>query len=258
MLNDEAYLRFGRQLLLPEWGEAGQQRLADKRVLVIGLGGLGCPALQYLAGAGIGAGERGALVLMDGDRISLSNLPRQTLYRADQIGQSKAQAAKAWAKQHNPGIRVEALAQMASAEGLPKRLAGIDLVLDCTDNLASRHAINRACVRAGVPLISGAAIGWQGQLMVIEPGAVDAPCFACFSDPADSADAASCREAGVVGPVVGAVGTLQALMALRLLLGLPPEHKLHRFDGLTVHWQAFKLAKADDCPLCGSAAEERV
>ncbi|SHG91407.1 HesA/MoeB/ThiF family protein [Ferrimonas marina] len=263
MLKDKDYLRFGRQLLLPQWGEAGQQALASKRVLIIGLGGLGCPALQYLAGAGVGAGagavsagrrdsQGGLLRLVDGDAVSLSNLPRQTLFTPSHVGQNKAKAAKAWLTQHNPDIAVEGIEQMASADNLPTLLEGIDLVLDCTDNLTVRHAINRACVRNNIPLVSGAAIGWQGQLMVIAPSQPTSACFACLSDPdSDDSQAASCQEAGVVGPVVGAVGTLQALQGLKLLLGLECDHQLHRFDGLTMQWQAFALEPVAACTVCG-------
>ncbi|MBY5991745.1 HesA/MoeB/ThiF family protein [Ferrimonas balearica] len=252
MLSDADYLRFGRQLLLPEWGEAGQAALANKRVLILGLGGLGCPAIQYLAGAGVGR-----LRLVDGDTVSLSNLPRQTLYSPAQVGQGKAQAAKAWVTAHNGRLDVEAIDRMATPAQLPALLKGVDLVLDCTDNLTTRHAINAACYRAGIPLVSGAAVGWQGQLMVIEPGAPDAACFACLSDPADEAQAASCREAGVVGPVVGSVGTLQALLGLKLMLGVAVDNQLHRFDGRQFQWQRFALPKAQDCPVCGGLKEAR-
>ncbi len=253
MLNDADCLRYGRQLLLPEWGERGQQSLAQKRVVIIGLGGLGCPALQYLAGAGVGN-----LRLVDGDRVSLSNLPRQTLYLPNQIGQSKAILAAHWVQRHNPGIRVEAVAAMATADALPGQLQGADLVLDCTDNLAARHAINAACVTRDIALVSGAAIGWQGQLLVVPPGiSRDSGCFACLSEPASLADGepgvGSCREVGVVGPVVAAVGALQALLALRLLLGLGTEACLHRFDGRQCHWQRYRLPRSPECAVCAAS-----
>ncbi|MBY6106204.1 HesA/MoeB/ThiF family protein [Ferrimonas balearica] len=249
MLSDNDYLRFGRQLLMPQWGEPGQGQLARQRVLLIGLGGLGCPALQYLAGAGVGQ-----LRLVDADNVSLSNLPRQTLYRPDQVGELKVTAAAQWVAAHNPGLSVEAIAGMATAERLPALLEQVDVVLDCTDQLASRHAINAACVSRGVPLVSGAAIGWQGQLMVIDP--VNTPasaCFACLSDPNETATPDSCQQAGVAGPVVGAVGTLQALLALRLLLGQSVQPGLHRFDGLQFQWQRFELSPVAECPVCGDS-----
>ncbi|MBY6185643.1 HesA/MoeB/ThiF family protein [Marinobacter hydrocarbonoclasticus] len=248
MLSDQDFLRYGRQLLLPQWGEAGQNTLTRKRVVIIGLGGLGCPALQYLAGAGIGT-----LRLVDADTVSLSNLPRQTLYGQQAVGRAKVEVAAEWLNRHNPAISVEVETRMATASTLPRLLAGADLVLDCTDNLTTRHAINAACVKAGKPLVSGAAIGWQGQLLVIQPGVADSPCFACLSDPNEESHSASCAEAGVAGPVVGAVGTLQALLAIQLLLGLDTPAGLHRFDGLQFQWQRFALAKSPDCPVCANA-----
>ncbi|MBY5920281.1 HesA/MoeB/ThiF family protein [Ferrimonas balearica] len=248
MLLDQDFLRYGRQLLLPQWGESGQNLLAQKRVVIIGLGGLGCPVLQYLAGAGIG-GFR----LVDADAVSLSNLPRQTLYTPADVGRSKAEAAAEWVGRHNPAIKVEVETRMATASTLPRLLTGADLVLDCTDNLTTRHAINAACVKAGKPLVSGAAIGWQGQLLVVQPQSADSACFACLSDPDEHTQSASCAEAGIVGPVVGTVGTLQALLAIQLLLGLDSPAGLHRFDGLHFQWQRFALAKSPECPVCANA-----
>ncbi|WP_169628058.1 HesA/MoeB/ThiF family protein [Ferrimonas senticii] len=241
-LTDQQYLRFGRQLLLPEWGEAGQLRLANQQVAIVGVGGLGCPALQYLAGAGVGR-----ITLIDGDTVSLSNLPRQILYRPEQVGQAKVLAAKAWVNGHNSDIQVTAVAEQLSQDNIELLLAGVDVVLDCSDNFACRYLLNRFCKGRKLPLISAAAVGWSGQLL---PILADGPCFACI-DGERGSEAQSCREAGVVGPVLGTVASMQVLMALRLLLGLEVPTLLHRFDGRSLRWHGFGLAPAAACPVCG-------
>ncbi|WP_298442115.1 HesA/MoeB/ThiF family protein [uncultured Ferrimonas sp.] len=250
-LSDEQYLRYGRQLLLPEWGEAGQLRLANKTVLVVGLGGLGCPAVQYLAGAGIGC-----LLLADGDKVSLSNLPRQTLYQPQQVTEPKALMAQQWVAQHNPNVRTVALERFINGAILRQLLAGqhghIDLVLDCTDNFTARHQLSHGCRAAKVPLISAAAVGWQGQLL---PILADGPCFHCLSG-GDEVQAQSCREVGVAGPVLGTVASMQVLLALRLLLQLEVPPLLHRFDGRTLRWQGLRLSADPRCPSCGSAEQQ--
>ncbi|WP_028110102.1 HesA/MoeB/ThiF family protein [Ferrimonas futtsuensis] len=244
MLRDREFLRYGRQMLMPGWGESGQSQLGQKSVAIIGLGGLGVPALANLAGSGIGR-----LLLVDGDDLSLSNLHRQWIYRAADVGQPKVQLARRWALDLNPGIRVEALAQMADERLLDTLLAEVDLVLDCTDNLASRHLINAACVGHRTALISGAAIGWQGQLQSVLP---DGPCFACFCPQEQPVAPQGCREAGVAPPVVSAIGSLQAALALKWLLGEELDgNKVHRFDGHTFEWSRFTLAPNPDCSQCG-------
>ncbi|BDY04819.1 HesA/MoeB/ThiF family protein [Ferrimonas sp. YFM] len=248
MLSDNQFLRYGRQMLMPGWGEGGQRQLAQKSVAIIGLGGLGVPALANLAGSGIGR-----LLLVDGDSLSLSNLHRQWIYRASDVGQPKVQLARRWALSLNPDIRVEAFAQMADELVLETLLPEVDLVLDCTDNLASRHLINAACVRRRKALISAAAIGWQGQLQAILP---QGPCFACFCPTDQGATPQGCSEAGVAAPVVSAIGSLQSALALKHLLGETLEtDQLYRFDGQSFHWSQFTLAPNPDCSLCGGHHE---
>ncbi|SDJ65864.1 [sulfur carrier protein ThiS] adenylyltransferase [Ferrimonas sediminum] len=244
MLSDDEYLRFGRQLLLADWGERGQQALAEKCVAIIGVGGLGVPALVNLAGAGVGR-----LRLIDADTVSLSNLPRQWLYQPQQQGLAKVRAAKAWAEVHNPALRVEAVVAMADDASLPSLLEGVDLVLDCTDNLDARHCINRHCVALGLPLVTAAAVGWQGQLQLVDG---QGACFACFSPPSETLTPKSCREAGVAGPVLTAVAGMQALIAIRCLLGLTvPVDQVQRFDAHTLSWRSFGLTRQPQCSVCG-------
>ncbi|MFM4805307.1 HesA/MoeB/ThiF family protein [Aeromonas bivalvium] len=248
-LNDEEYLRYGRQLMLAEVGEAGQARLKGKSVLIVGLGGLGSPLALYLAGAGVGT-----LWLADGDTVDSSNLPRQILFDGEGLRRSKAELARERLSQHNPHVELIAINQRLDAASLPEFVAQVDLVVDCCDNLASRHAINAACVAQGKPWISAAAVGWQGQLMV--RNAPEHPCYACLY-PADTEVKESCQSSGVTGPLVGVMGSLQALEALKLLLGLPSPvaGTLRRFDALTHQWQTHTLAPDPDCAVCGQHKE---
>ncbi|MFG0834066.1 HesA/MoeB/ThiF family protein [Aeromonas bivalvium] len=248
-LNDEEYLRYGRQLMLAEVGEAGQARLKGKSVLIVGLGGLGSPLALYLAGAGVGT-----LWLADGDTVDSSNLPRQILFDGEGLRRSKAELARERLSQHNPHVELIAINQRLDAASLPEFVAQVDLVVDCCDNLASRQAINAACVAQGKPWISAAAVGWQGQLMV--RSAPDHPCYACLY-PADTEVKESCQSSGVTGPLVGVMGSLQALEALKLLLGLPSPvaGTLRRFDALAHQWQTLTLAPDPDCAVCGQHKE---
>ena len=248
-LSDKEYLRYGRQLMLAEVGEAGQARLKDKSVLIVGLGGLGSPLALYLAGAGVGT-----LWLADGDTVDSSNLPRQILFDGEGLRRSKAELARERLSQHNPHVELIAINQRLDAASLPEFVAQVDLVVDCCDSLASRQAINAACVAQGKSWISAAAVGWQGQLMV--RSAPDHPCYACLY-PADTEVKESCQSSGVTGPLVGVMGSLQALEALKLLLGLPSPvaGTLRRFDALTHQWQTHTLAPDPDCAVCGQHKE---
>ena len=245
-LSDEEYLRYGRQLMLTEIGEEGQARLKGASVLVVGLGGLGSPLALYLAGAGVGT-----LWLADGDILDSSNLPRQILFDGEGLRRSKAELARERLAAHNPLVEVIAINQRLDAQSLPAFVAEVDLVIDCCDNLATRHGINAACVAQGNPWISAAAVGWQGQLMV--RSAPEHACYACLY-PADTEIKESCQSSGVTGPLVGVMGSLQALEALRLLLGQPSPvaGTLRRFDALRHEWQCLQLPADPGCPVCGS------
>lgn len=203
--------RYARQMQLPEVGEAGQAALAASHALIIGIGGLGCPAAQYLAGAGVGQ-----ITLIDRDTVEASNLHRQGLYAEADIGLNKVDAAAARLHASNGDIRIDALHSRLTDAVLERQCDAADVVLDCTDNFPSRFAINAACVAARKPLISGAAIGLGGQVGVFRNDQADAACYRClFDEQGDETE--RCEDAGVLGPVVGLVGTLQALEALRLL-----------------------------------------
>ncbi|QNF17086.1 HesA/MoeB/ThiF family protein [Aeromonas jandaei] len=244
-LSDKEYLRYGRQLMLAEVREAGQARLKDKSVLIVGLGGLGSPLALYLAGAGVGT-----LWLADGDTVDSSNLPRQILFDSEAVNHSKAELARERLAAHNPLVELIAINQRLDAASLPEFVAEVDLVIDCCDNLATRQAINAACVAQGKPWISAAAVGWQGQLMART--STDHACYACLY-PLDTQIAERCETSGVTGPLVGVMGSLQALEALKLLLGMPSPvaGTLRRFDALTHQWQTLTLAPDPDCPVCG-------
>ncbi len=233
--------RYARQIVLPEVGVAGQTALRDSRVLIVGLGGLGCPAARYLAGAGIGT-----LLLADRDRIEHSNLPRQTLYTEADVGRLKVDAAIERLSAVDHHVRLQGLHTTAATLAA---IGGLDAVLDCTDNFEARFALNAACVAARVPLVTAAAIRWQGQVAAFDLRR-GGPCYAClYSDSGEAAEA--CEDAGIIGPVVGVVGAMQALLTLQLLLGQPEvTGYLHRWDARRGDWRKLKLVRDPDCPHC--------
>lgn len=233
--------RHARQVVLPEVGVAGQTALRDSRVLVVGLGGLGCPAARYLAGAGIGT-----LLLADRDRVEASNLPRQTLYTEADIGRLKVDAAIDHLRAVDARLELQAL---HTPEATLAALPGVDVVLDCTDNFPTRFALNAACVKARVPLVSGAAIRWEGQVAAFDLRR-GGPCYAClYPDTGEAAEA--CEDAGILGPVTGVVGAMQALLALQLLLGQPGvAGQLQLWDARGQHWRKLSLARDPHCPHC--------
>lgn len=243
-LSDSEFLRYGRQLLLEEIGEAGQARLKQARVLLVGLGGLGSPASLYLAAAGVGQ-----LWLADGDRLEVSNLQRQVLYRSDQLGQEKQRLAVKQLTALNPHVRCHPLERLDEAT-LATLLPDLDLVLDCSDNMQTRQAVNRACVRQEVPLISAAASGWQGQLLVMEPQRRQG-CYHCLFPTLDE-PAQNCRSVGILGPVVGMLGILQALEAVKLLCDVPGRQtgRLWRWDARTLGWKSLPLSRDPACSVC--------
>jgi len=237
--------RYSRQVILREVGVNGQHLLRDSTALVVGIGGLGAPASLYLAGAGIGR-----LILSDRDHVERSNLQRQIIYRSADLGRSKLDAATDNLRALNPDCEVEARPGPLDDAALLAAVNAADVVLDCTDNFPSRFAINRACVAARKPLVSGAAIRFEGQIAVFRPGG---PCYAClFGEGGDAAE--TCEEAGILGPVVGVIGAMQALLALQLLLGIGEDAaRLHLWDALTLSWRRLKMARDPRCRVCGNA-----
>ncbi|ECG1711542.1 TPA: ThiF family adenylyltransferase [Salmonella enterica] len=251
-MNDRDFMRYSRQILLGDIAIEGQQKLFDSHVLIVGLGGLGSPAALYLAGAGIGT-----LTLADDDDVHLSNLQRQILFTTDDIAHPKAQAAKLRLAQLNPGSELIVLQQRLTGDVLKNAVAHADVVLDCTDNMATRQEINAACVALNTPLISASAVGFGGQLMVLTPP-WEQGCYRCLW-PDDVEPERNCRTAGIVGPVVGVMGTLQALEAIKLLSGMEtPSGELRLFDGKTSQWRSLALRRASGCQVCGGQHADSV
>ncbi|MEZ5523739.1 MAG: HesA/MoeB/ThiF family protein [Pseudomonadales bacterium] len=246
ILSDEELLRYSRQLLLEPFGFEAQTRFKEAHILVIGVGGLGCPAALYLAAAGIGK-----LTLADHDQLDLTNLQRQILYRTNQVGETKTLAAANNLTALNPHVDIKSLSQKLTAENLGQLIDDADLVLDCTDNLDTRYAVNAACVSQKTPLITAAAIGLEGHFTFFNPGLEDAPCYQCMVPDTGQRPDANCATNGVLGPVLGMMGSLQALTALKHLAGLDGQaHTLIRFDALNLGFQQFKLVRDPQCPIC--------
>lgn len=245
VMKDRDFMRYSRQILLEDIAIEGQQKLLASRVLIVGLGGLGTPAALYLAGAGVGT-----LVLADDDEVHLSNLQRQILFTTEDINQPKAHVTRQRLNQLNPDIELVALQTRLSGEDLQREVALADVVLDCTDNMATRQAINAACVAQNTPLITASAVGFGGQIMVLTPPWAQG-CYRCLW-PDEAEPERNCRTAGILGPVVGVMGTLQALEAIKLLSGMETERNtLRLFDARSSGWRHLALNRASHCPVCG-------
>lgn len=248
-MTDEQLLRYSRHILLPEIGVEGQERLVAARVLVIGAGGLGSPAALYLASAGVGT-----LVLADGDRVDLTNLQRQILHRTDAIGWPKAESGERTLGQINPECRVIAVTDRLEDGQLAAEVARANVVLDCSDNFATRHAVNRACVAHRVPLVSGAAIRFDGQVAVFDPRRPGAPCYHCLFPEAQDVEEMRCAVMGVFAPLTGIVGAMQAAEALKLLIGCGTTlaGRLLLLDGLAMEWRSIAVPRDPSCPVCSA------
>jgi molybdopterin/thiamine biosynthesis adenylyltransferase len=247
MLTDAQLLRYNRQIMLPALDVAGQERLLRARVLVVGLGGLGCPAALYLAAAGVGT-----LVLADGDVVELSNLQRQIAHGESDIGSSKVSSAAASIAAINSDTLVHTLDERLDYDSLVALLPDVDLVVDASDSFATRFAVNRACVEAAVPLVSGAAIRSEGQVAVFDP-ASGTPCYRCLYTEDSGDEELSCAESGVLAPMVGVIGTLQALEAVKVLakFGEPLFGAMLVVDGWSLQVRRVRLKVNPDCPVCG-------
>ena len=239
-MDPSARSRYVRQIRLPEVGETGQDRLQAARVLIIGAGGLGSPAAMYLAAGGVGH-----LVITDFDRVDESNLQRQIVHRHADLGDAKAASAKRTLLDLNPRVRVDAIDYQIDGPELLEQARLADVLVDCTDNFPSRFELNRASLATDTPLVSGAAIRWQGQVAPFDPRRPDAPCFQCLY-PDESV------QEGIIAPLVGVIGAMQALEPLRILLGQEGglAGRLLLFDGLGMEWQSVELPRAAACPAC--------
>ncbi|WP_120077187.1 HesA/MoeB/ThiF family protein [Aurantiacibacter odishensis] len=253
-LSEERLDRFARHIVLPEIGGAGQAALSRAHVVLVGLGGIGAPALQYLAGAGIGQ-----LTLIDDDKVSASNLQRQTIYTTRDIGHGKAVSARRWLANFDEKLTVSIHDRRITPDNVGALVEGADLVLDGTDNFATRLAVSDACVAAGVPLLSAAVGRFQGQVGAFAGHRADQPCYRCFvGDAFDAEDCDTCAEDGVLGAMVGWVGTFAAMQAIRLLvsgsggMGDPQYGKLHLMDGLKPGMRTLAIAKDPACNACSA------
>jgi molybdopterin/thiamine biosynthesis adenylyltransferase len=249
-MNDNQLLRYSRHILLDEIGIEGQQRLLDAHALVIGAGGLGSPAALYLAASGVGR-----ITLVDDDTVDLTNLQRQVMHTTARVGRPKVESGKQALHEINPEVEVIALRERAGPARLAELARGASVVLDCSDNFATRHAVNRACVAAGVPLVAGAVIRFDGQLSVFDARALDAPCYACLFPEDGGFEDAACSSMGVFAPLVGVIGAMQAAEALKLLSGAgqPLAGRLLLLDGRAMEWTSIAVARNRDCPVCRRA-----
>ena len=248
-MDDRQLLRYSRHLLLDDIGIEGQQRLLDSNALIVGAGGLGSPVALYLASAGVGQ-----ITLVDDDTVDLTNLQRQIMHTEARVGQPKVASAEAAIGALNPGVRVRTVAQRADEAQLTELAAAADIVLDCTDNFATRQALNRSCVATGRPLVSGAAIGFDGQISVYDPRRAASPCYACVFPPTQAVEEARCATMGVFAPLVGIIGTLQASEALKLLCGIgePLVGRLLMLDARRTEWTELRVPRQADCPVCSA------
>ncbi len=246
-MNDEQLLRYARHLMLDEIGIEGQQRLLDAHALVIGAGGLGSPVALYLGTAGVGR-----ITVVDHDTVDLTNLQRQIAHNQSRLGLPKADSVRASVAAINPDVQLRALVRRADEALLAELVPQASVVLDCCDNFATRHAVNAACVRHRVPLVSGAAIGWDAQISVYDTRQPEAPCYACLFPPDAAHEDVACSTMGVFAPLVGIVGSVQAAEALKLLAGTGRTlaGRLLMLDARAMQWDSVSLARQPDCAVC--------
>ena len=246
-MNDGQLLRYSRHILLDEIGIEGQQRILDGSALIVGAGGLGSPAALYLASAGLGR-----IVLADGDTVDLTNLQRQILHTQERLDQPKALSGRVALAQINPEVRVEAITSRLAGDALTALVADTDVVLDCCDNFATRHAVNRACVRHHTPLVSGAAIRFAGQLAVFDSRRDHTPCYNCLFPEGDDVEEVRCAVMGVFAPLTGIIGAMQAAEALKLIIGVGEVAvgRLWLLDGLSMEWRSVRFGRDPECPVC--------
>lgn len=245
-LGDPQLLRYNRQIVLPEIGIEGQQRLLESHVLLIGLGGLGSPLAMYLATCGVGR-----LTLADPDRVELANLQRQILYGTSSVGRAKTEEARRVVEELNPEIRIDTVAEYLKGSLLQEQVQTADLVVDATDNFETRLAINQACVESATPLVSGAVIRMEGQVAVFRNQEEGDACYQClFGD--EPVTEEGCSETGVLGPVAGAVASVQAVEAVKCLLsiGKPLYNRLLLYDAREAQWRVVELIADEECPIC--------
>lgn len=247
-MNDQQLLRYSRHILLDQIGIEGQQKINQAHALIIGAGGLGSPAAFYLASAGVGT-----ITLVDHDEVDLTNLQRQILHSTHSVGQPKVSSGQRTLQGLNPEIQVVALQERVQGERLAELVRAASVVLDCCDNFATRHAVNQACVAAGVPLVSGAAISFDGQISVFDTRDPVSPCYACLFPPDQQFEEVLCSTMGVFAPLVGIIGTTQAAEALKLIMhvGQALTGRLLLLDAQNMEWTQIRVARNHGCTVCG-------
>ena len=248
-MRDDQLLRYSRHILLNEWGVDGQERVSQSHALVVGAGGLGSPAALYLASAGVGQ-----ITLIDHDVVDVTNLQRQIAHTQDRVGQLKVESLKKAIEQINPEVQVHCVAQQADSVLLNHHVALADVVLDCTDNFETRHAINLACVQHHKPLVSGSALRMDGQVAVYDIRQSQAPCYACVFPPTQQFEETRCATMGVLAPLVGIIGSLQATEALKILSGMGATlaGQLILFNAQFMEWQTLQTHRHVQCPVCSA------
>lgn len=247
-MKNEQLLRYSRQIMLPEIDASGQQKLSDARVLIIGIGGLGSSASMYLAAAGVGH-----LVLVDFDKVDLSNLQRQVVHTTPDIGKLKVESAREYLSALNPEITITTIARQLDEKELVQEIGNANVVVDASDNFKTRFTVNAACVKTKTPLVSGAAIRFEAQVSVFNPANPSSPCYRCLYD-TNSEVEQTCTANGVIAPLLGIIGSIQACETMKLIMGLGQtlQGRLLLVDVLNMEWQSAKLSKDPDCPVCGN------
>ena len=250
-MDDTNLLRYSRQIMLPELDVAGQEKLLKAKVLIMGMGGLGCPVALYLSAAGVGE-----LILADDDNVEISNLQRQIAHFQHSVGMNKAKSVNTTLSELNSSQRTTLIEFRMNRSDLEERIPPTDLVIDCTDNLESRYLINELCWKYGKPLISGAAIRWEGQVSMFDRSVENSPCYQCLYPQENTMGETNlnCSENGVISPLVGVIGTTQAMEAIKVITGIGQDlvGKVAYYDAKQNEWQKFSLAKSANCPICST------
>lgn len=248
MLTTNEQLRYSRQIMVEKIGENGQVKLRNASVLIVGMGGLGNPVSMYLTAAGVGK-----LIIADGDSVDVTNLQRQVLFDENDVDNNKADSAADKLRKNNPDVDIEVVDEMMDEELCQFYVPQVDIVIDCSDNISTRYLVNKVCVEHKKPFVVGAATGFDGQQLVVDPRNVQSACYQCLFPASEKAPTNNCQTVGIVGPVLSIVGGMQALQAIKLLVGIDTKvNQLNLYDGLNNLWQQFNLQKQDNCPVCGA------
>jgi len=251
-MNDNQLLRYSRHILLPQISYEGQEKLVESHALVVGAGGLGSPVALYLAAGGVGK-----LTICDFDEVDLTNLQRQIIHTTQSVGLNKALSAQQAIQAMNPDTVVQTVQEKSSVKAFEKLIGEADVVIDCTDNFATRYTLNRICVKLRKPLVSGAAIGFEGQVSVFDMRNAASPCYQCLFPDMGAEENLRCAENGVFSPLVGIIGTTQAAEAMKLLMGIGEslQGRLLLLDSLAMEWRSIRLSRDPSCKVCGAEAD---